>query len=223
MSSVESAAEWAKNADAWVQQDLALLTEADGWRAIKAAKPVELWSRPMPDDPNHLFRWRLPVVDAPAEVVFEDFVHGILAHHQEWTKEFVGGRVVEEGVLGTRILHQRFNPGIPGVAPRDLVSIEVVRDLGTGVKIASYRSVDRRVAREPGVERIDWWGAALSRTLPDGAHSELIYLDRENQGGWFPTWLMNRMMPGYLVLQAQLVQRFFAQQRGAAVPGLRPQ
>lgn len=213
-----SAAEWADHADSWVQQDLALLTEPEGWRPIRAEAPIELWSRTMADDPNHLFRWRLPVVDAPAEAVFEDFVHGILTHHKAWTREFVGGRVVEEGAPGMRILHQRFDPGIPGVTPRDLVSIEVVRDLAPGVKLASYRSVDR-LPREPGFERIDWWGAALSRTLPDGAHSELIYLDRENQGGWFPTWLMNRMMPGYLVLQARLVQRFFAQRGGRSGAG----
>lgn len=85
----------------------------------------------------------------------------------------------------------------------------MARDLEPGVKLVSYRSVDR-LPVVPGTERIDWWGAALSRTLPDGAPSELIYLDRENQGGWFPTWLMNRMMPGYLVLQAQHVQRFVA-------------
>lgn len=35
------------------------------------------------------------------------------------------------------------------------------------------------------------------------------YLDRENQGGWFPTWLMNRTKPRYLSLQAEAVRRFF--------------
>jgi hypothetical protein len=57
--------------------------------------------------------------------------------------------------------------------------------------------------------RIDWWGAALCTPIDD-AHSELVYLDRENQGGHFPAWLMNRTMTTYLVRQAEAVQRFFA-------------
>jgi hypothetical protein len=37
-----------------------------------------------------------------------------------------------------------------------------------------------------------------------------MYLDRENQGGRFPAWLMNRMMPTHLVRQAEAVRDFFA-------------
>lgn len=205
---MESSATWAEHAEEWLARDLALLTEQAGWRAVKATEGIEIWSRSMPDDPNDLFRWRLATVDAPAEVVFEHFVHRILEHHQEWTKEFAGGHVVEEPAPGARILYQRFDPGIPGVAKRDLCSVEVVREFGPGERLVSYRSVDRLLA-EPGRERIDWWGAALCRTHADGRTSELLYLDRENQGGLFPSWLMNWMMPGYLLLQAREVRRFF--------------
>jgi hypothetical protein len=47
-----------------------------------------------------------------------------------------------------------------------------------------------------------------ARRLDAGA--ELIYLDRENQGGCFLAWLMSRVMTEYLVLQAQQGRRFFA-------------
>jgi hypothetical protein len=94
------------------------------------------------------------------------------------------------------------------VAKRDLCSAEVVRDLGDGRLQASFRSVDAMPAQE-GHVRIDWWGAVLCVPIDD-ARSELIYLDRENQGGRFPAWLMNRMMTGYLVTQAEAVQHFFA-------------
>jgi hypothetical protein len=153
--------------------------------------------------------WRLPSIGAPAEIVFEGFVHRLLEYHKEWTREFAGGRVVEQLGPSARILYQRFQPGIPGIAARDLCSIEVVRDLAPGVKLASFRSVDRLPACS-GAERIDWWGAALCTTHEGGKSSELVYLDRENQGGWFPAWLMNRMMTRYLVLQAEQVRRFFA-------------
>jgi hypothetical protein len=162
----------------------------------------------MPDDPNLLFRWRLPLVNAPADVVFEGFVVRLLDYHREWTREYAGGHVVESPAPDTRVLYQRFVPGIPGVAPRDLCSAEVVRELPGGVKLASFRSL-ASLPKVAGHERIDWWGAALCTPRGDG-QSELIYLDRENQGGRFPAWLMNRMMTKYLVLQAEQVRRFFA-------------
>lgn len=164
----------------------------------------------MPGDPNDLFRWRLSRVAAPAEVVFEGFVHRLLEYHREWTREYAGGHEVERLAPNARVVYQRFDPGIPGISKRDLCSLEIVRDLGPGEKLASFRSVDH-VPPAPGHERIDWWGAALCRDLPGGRESELLYLDRENQGGLFPAWLMNRMMTKYLVLQAEAVQRYFAQ------------
>ena len=205
---MESWQSWAERADAWLDEDLALATATEGWRSRVARADLDIASRPTPDDPNDLFRWRLPVVGAPADVVFEGFVSRLLEYHAEWTREFAGGRVVETLAPHARILYQRFQPGVPGVAPRDLCSIEVVRDLGPGVKLASFRSVDR-LPPEPGFERIDWWGAALCTTRSDGATSELVYLDRENQGGRFPHWLMNLVMPRYLIFQAEQVRRFF--------------
>lgn len=206
---MESTRDWSARSAAWLAQDRELLTGTDGWKALAGRGEIELWSRPMPDDDNHLFRWRLPVVGAPAEVVFEGFVHRLLDYHKEWTKEFAGGRVVETLGPDARVLYQRFEPGIPGITPRDLCSLELVSRVAPGVLLASFRSVDLLPA-EPGYERIDWWGAALCTTREDGATSELWYLDRENQGGWFPSWLMNRMMPNYLLIQAEAVRRFFA-------------
>jgi len=210
---VEPMTGWQARAEGWFAQDLALLTLEDGWLPVAAPAGVDIWRRSMPDDPNDLFRWRLPVVGAPAGVVFESFVHRILEHHKAWTKEFVGWRVVAEGP-GWRVLHQRFDPGVPGITPRDLCSLELVRELAPGRLLVTYRSVDAMPA-EPGFERIDWWGAALCTTLPGGTTSEILYLDRENQGGWFPSWLMNRMMPRYLVLQAEAVRAFFTADRPA--------
>ena len=165
---MEPLSEWAERAETWLSCDRALLTESGGWLSLAAPGDIGLWRRRMPDDANDLFRWRLPAVGAPAEVVFEGFVNRILDYHKEWTRELTGGRVVGAPGPGARVLHQRFAPGIPGIAPRDLCSIEVVRDLGPGGKLASFRSVDT-LPKEPGCERIDWWGAALCRTLDDGA------------------------------------------------------
>lgn len=73
---------------------------------------------------------------------------------------------------------------------------------------ASYRSVDAVPVARPN-RRIDWWGAVLC-TPVDDTTCELVYLDRENQGGRFPARLMNHVMPRYLVTQAEQVRRFFA-------------
>jgi hypothetical protein len=205
---MESSKDWASRVDEWLARDHALMTDDSGWSAVLERDDLQIWRRALPDDPNHLFRWRLPIVGAPADIVFEGFVHRLLDYHKEWTREFAGGRIVESLAPNARIIHQRFEPGIPGISKRDLCSVEVVRDVAPGVKLASFRSVDH-LPSEPGHERIDWWGAALCTTRADGKTSELVYLDRENQGGWFPTWLMNRTMPRYLILQAEAVSRFF--------------
>jgi hypothetical protein len=196
------------DAQSWLDVDLALLRDVDGWRSHVDRPDLQIVSRLLPDDPNLLFRWRLVEVEAPADVVFAGFVERLLDYHAEWTKEYVGGRVVATPTPTVRILHQRFDPGIPGVAPRDLCSADVTRTLPDGVLMASFRSVDAMPA-EPGHTRIDWWGAVLCTPIDDRT-SELAYLDRENQGGRFPAWLMNRMMTRYLVTQAEAVRIFFA-------------
>jgi hypothetical protein len=205
------------DAEAWLARDRELLADHAGFRPTVERADLQVGSRPMPDDPNLLFRWRLPVVNAPAEVVFEGFVHRLLDYHGEWTREYVDGRVVSCPAPDTRILYQRFAPGVPGIARRDLCSAEVVRVLPGGALLASFRSVDA-VPAEPGHVRIDWWGAALCTPVDDG-RSELVYLDRENQGGRFPAWLMNRTMSTYLVRQAEAVRTFFA---AGGPPELRP-
>lgn len=196
------------DAQDWPEVDFALLRDVASFRPVRTGPDLQIGSRRMPDDPNLLFRWRLPVVGASADVVFEGFVHRLLEYHGVWTREFVDGRVVDTPAPGVRVLHQRFDPGLPGIAARDLCSAEVVRRLPDGVHLASFRSVDA-LPPEPGHIRIDWWGAALCTPI-DETHSELVYLDRENQGGRFPTWLMNRSMPTYLVRQAEAVRAFFA-------------
>ena len=205
---MQDADAWSSCADEWLDLDHRLMTDSSGWRPVLEGVDLRIWSRRMPDDTNLLFRWHLPSLDAPAEVVFAGFVDRLLDYHAQWTKEFSGGRVVETLGPRVRVLHQRFDPGVPGIAARDLCSVEVVRELGPGKRLASFRSIDR-VPPEPGHVRIDWWGAALCTTHEDGKHSALTYLDRENQGGRFPTWLMNRLMPRYLALQAQAVRAFF--------------
>ena len=195
------------DAASWSGTDLELLRDAAGFRTLVTRDDLQIGCRAMPDDPNLLFRWRLSVVNAPARVVFQGFVDRILDYHGEWTREFVDGTVVSTPSPGVRVLHQRFAPGIPGIAKRDLCSAEVVRELPGGELLASFRSVDG-VPAEPGHVRIDWWGAALCTPIDDH-RTEMVYLDRENQGGRFPAWLMNRTMKTYLVRQAEAVQRFF--------------
>lgn len=148
--------------ESWLASDHDLLNDASGFAARVQRDDLQIGSRPMTDDPNLLFRWRLPAVNAPADVVFEGFVHRLLDYHGEWTREFAGGHVVDTPTTDTRIVYQRFKPGIPGISPRDLCSAEVVRDLPGGAKLASFRSVDA-VPRERGYVRITWWALRSAR------------------------------------------------------------
>lgn len=196
------------DAQAWLDVDLPLLRDPASFREVRSGSDLQIGSRAMPDDPNLLFRWRLPRVGASADVVLEGFVHRLLEYHGVWTREFVDGHVVDSTEPGVRVLYQRFDPGLPGIAARDLCSAEIVRHLPDGGHLVSFRSVDL-VPPQRGHMRIDWWGAALLTPI-DATSSELVYLDRENQGGRFPAWLMNRSMPTYLVRQAEAVRAFFA-------------
>ena len=117
---MESKTAWAHRAERWLDADYALMTDDAGWQPRIERPDLAIWSRPMPGDKNDLFRWRLPVVNASPETVFEGFVRRLLEYHQEWTREFVGGRLVETLGPRARILYQRFQPGVPGIAARDL-------------------------------------------------------------------------------------------------------
>lgn len=205
---MEHADAWMGCAGDWLERDLRLLTEPDGFRSVLQRSDLSIVRQKMQDDPNDLFRWHLTGLEAPAEIVFEGFVHRLLDYHKHWTREFVDGRVLETLSSEVRVLYQRFNPGVPGIVQRDLCSVEVVRELGAGRLLASFRSIDR-LPKAGDCERIDWWGAALCTPHEDGSHSDLTYLDRENQGGHFPAWLMNLAMPRYLVKQAESVRAFF--------------
>jgi hypothetical protein len=202
----------------WLETDLRLMTQPEGWRALRGSSGCTLHRRPSPDDPNDLFLWRCPTMNAPAEIVFEALVHRILDYHQHWTREFVGGSLVEAIDRDTKIFHQRFDPGIPGFKKRDLCYVMVARRLDERTLQASYRSVDA-VAPLPGHERIRWWGANLCIAGERPGTSELVYLDREDQGGAIPAWLMNLLMPRYLRYQCDQLRRFFAD---GGPPALRP-
>lgn len=200
--------DWLASSAEWLETDYRLMTSDEGWTAGPRYGAIEVDRRRMPDDPNELFRWKLPDIGAPHDHVFEAFVARVLDYHQHWTKEFVGGHVVERLRPDARIVYQRFHPGVPGVRDRDLCYAEVTRTVSGSVLQASYRSVDAE-PRRPRHERIQWWGANLCINGPTPGRSSMIYLDRENQGGRFPSWLMNLLMPRYLRAQAEQIARFF--------------
>ena len=72
-----------------------------------------------------------------------------------------------------------------------------------------FRSIVRDTIPVPeGYERIDWWGGHLFEANSDGT-SQLVLIDRENQGGRFPAFMMNKIMPKYLSHQFESITDFF--------------
>jgi hypothetical protein len=197
-----------KRSDEWLHQDLELITSPRGWTEVRGAK-LPLWRRSFPDNPNHLFLWRHEGMNAPPRSIHLALTHRNLDYHQHFTKEFRGGEVVRELSPQAKIFYQWFDPGIPGITKRDLCYLMVERKLENGALLASFRSVPERPPRR-GFERITWWGASLCAPGKTPETCELSYLDREDQGGLFPAWLMNRMMPAYLREQRERMARFFA-------------
>lgn len=201
--------DWQLNKENWLDSDLTLMTSDEGWRERSRKKGSPIWQRPFPDDKNDLFRWRLPRVAAPHNEVFDVFTNKMLDYHQYWTAEYTGGFRVQEIDKNTQIIYQQFNPGVPFIAKRDLLYIQWWRQLDDRTMQTSFRSIVLDNLPVPaGFERIDWWGGHLFEANPDGS-SQLVLIDRENQGGRFPAPVMNLIMPNYLTHQFESILRFF--------------
>ena len=203
-------AKWQLNKEKWLDEDLTLMTNDAGWKERSVNDGISIYQRSFADDKNDLFRWRLPKVAAGHNVVFDVFVNKMVDYHQYWTAEYSGGYLVKEIDDNTQIVYQQFNPGIPLIARRDLLYIQWSRKVDDRMMQTSFRSIVWDDIPVPaGFERIDWWGGHLFEANNDGT-SQLVLIDRENQGGSFPSVMMNMVMPQYLTKQFKSIVQFFA-------------
>lgn len=201
--------EWLNHRDEWHDRDLELMTTDAGWRLAKERSGVKIWSQPFPDDPNNLFRWIIPDLQADYRTVYDVFVNRFHDYHQYWTKEYTGGFDVDIIDDSARLSYQQYDSGIPLIANRDWLVVQWTREVRTGLLQVGFRTiVSDKLGPVNGYVRIDWWGAHLFEDNGDGT-SKLYFLDRENQGGNFPSFLMNRMMPKYLIYQYEAIGKFF--------------
>ena len=181
--------DWQINKENWLDQDLALMTSDAGWRERTQKSGISIWQRSFADDDNDLFRWRLPSVAADHNVVFDVFVNKMIDYHQYWTAEYTGGFLVEYLDENAQIIYQQFNPNIPFISKRDLLYIQCSRRIDDRTIQTSFRSIVMNDMPVPnGFERIDWWGGHLFGANSDGT-SQLVLIDRENQGGSFPAFI----------------------------------
>jgi hypothetical protein len=98
---------------------------------------------------------------------------------------------------------------VPFISKRDLLYIQWSRKIDDNTIQTSFRSIIwAEMPAQKGFERIDWWGAHLFEANEDGT-SQLVLIDRENQGGWFPSYMMNLIMPKYLKHQFESIIKFF--------------
>ncbi|MCP1382107.1 hypothetical protein [Runella salmonicolor] len=201
--------DWQLNNEKWLDQDLKLMSTDEGWKERGKKNDITIWQRPFADDKNDLFRWRIPKVAANHKVVFDVFVNKMIDYHQYWTAEYTGGFVVEEIDDNTQIIYQQFNPNIPFISKRDLLYIQWSRKIDDKTTQTSFKSIVWKSMPVPsGFERIDWWGGHLFEANTDGS-SQLVLIDRENQGGNFPSFIMNKIMPQYLTHQFESIIHFF--------------
>ncbi len=109
----------------------------------------------------------------------------------------------------TQIIYQQFDPNKPFISKRDLLYIQWSRKIDEKTIQTSFRSIIWDEIPVPkGFERIDWWGGHLFEANTDGT-SQLVLIDRENQGGSFPAFIMNQIMPSYLTHQFESIVKFF--------------
>lgn len=201
--------DWQENKEKWLDRDLALMTSDTGWQKRSTVSNIDIWQRSFTDDKNDLFRWRLPKVAADHRTVHDVFVNQMIDYHHYWTAEYSGGFLVEELDEDTQIIYQQFDPNKPFISKRDLLYIQWSRKIDDKTIQTSFRSIVMEEFPVPnGFERIDWWGGHLFEANPDGS-SQLVLIDRENQGGWFPYFMMNLIMPQYLSHQFNSIVKFF--------------
>ncbi len=201
--------DWQINKNKWLDTDLTLMTSNEGWKERTKKGDVSIWQQSFADDKNDLFRWRLPKVAANHSEVFDVFTNKMLDYHQYWTVEYSGGFLVKELDENTQIIYQQFNPNVPFISKRDLLYIQWSRKLDHKTIQTSFRSIIWEENPVPNsFERIDWWGGHLFEANDDGT-SQLVLIDRENQGGSFPAFIMNQIMPNYLTHQFESIVKFF--------------
>lgn len=201
--------DWQLNKEQYLDKDYVLMTSDANWKKRTEKNGIPIFQQSLPDDKNDLFRWKIPNVAADYKVVFDVFVNKMIDYHHYWTKEYTGGFMVQEIDEDTQIIYQQFNPGIPLISKRDLLYIQCSRKIDEHTLQTSFRSIvldDFPVTK--GYERIDWLGAHLFKANGDGT-SQLTLIDRENQGGQFPFFMMNNVMPKYLIHQFESIIRFF--------------
>lgn len=201
--------DWQINKEKWLDADLELMRSDNSWKKRSQKDGIQIWQRSFPDDKNDLFRWRLPRVAATHHEVFDVFVNKMVEYHHYWTAEYTGGFRVQKIDENAEIIYQQFNPNVPFISKRDLLYIQWTRQIDEKTIQTSFRSIVLDNMPVPaGFERIDWWGGHLFEANADGS-SQLVLIDRENQGGRFPAFIMNQVMPKYLIHQFESIVRFF--------------
>jgi hypothetical protein len=201
--------DWKLYKEASLDKDLALMISNDSWKERSIKNGISIYQRSFSDDKNDLFRWRLPNVAANHNEVFDVFTNKMIDYHHYWTAEYTGGYVVKVIDENTQIIYQQFNSGVPFISNRDLLYIQWSRHIDEKTIQTSFRSIVLEDMPVPkGSERIDWWGGHLFEANEDGT-SQLVLIDRENQGGHFPSFMMNLIMPKYLTHQFESIIKFF--------------
>lgn len=201
--------DWQLNKEKWLDSDLSLMTSDEGWKERTKKGGISIWQRPFDDDKNDLFRWRLPNVAARHTEVFDVFTNQMIDYHHYWTAEYTGGYVVKVIDENTQIIYQQFDPNKPFISKRDLLYIQWSRKIDEKTIQTSFRSILLDELLVPkGFERIDWWGGHLFEANDNGT-SQLVLIDRENQGGFFPSFMMNKIMTQYLIHQFESIITFF--------------
>ena len=201
--------DWQLNKEKWLDADLVLMTTNEGWKERSQKNGISIWQQPFPDDKNDLFRWRVPHIAATHHEVFDVIVNKMVEYHQYWTAEYTGGFRVQPIDENAQIIYQQFNPNVPFISKRDLLYIQWSRKLDEKTIQTSFRSIVLDTIPVPtGFERIDWWGAHLFEANADNT-SQLVLIDRENQSGRFPAFIMNQIMPKYLTHQFEHIIDFF--------------
>jgi hypothetical protein len=220
--------QWMKTSRSqWLKEDEALVRESDHWtvRREKNEGDLRLTVRSRDDpsgDPNWLFSYYdHQVVELPLEVTTALYGSWVdLA--QNWTKEQHFEKLLLESE-NVAIWFQFFLPPllahICGAAPRALVAAYTFSSSENGPTVISNRSVPKKwVSSLPRSSVLLMWHGGFLLHAEGAQKTSIVKIDRENQGGWLPTWLMNHfLMVKYLNEESTAIVKYIKTARKALI------
>ncbi|CAF1317218.1 unnamed protein product [Adineta ricciae] len=195
----------------YLDDDLALIRNADVWREYKRGTQHKDDICYIYKAPNDSIWWIKLVahVDNSSLGNIDDLLDANLKQrHPEWHELYIDGRIIRKNDDRSEFCYFQYASPSMFIAPRDTCYIKVRRDLPNGF-ILSYRSVDLPEARDSTGKfvRTHFKGAHLIERAEQDNGFTYTYLQYADPGGQIPKMLANRPQCNIILREIEGIRR----------------